>query len=185
MQAKSNCSAYPLQCIHHQIFCSAMCWNFSIELQDFHKRSFICGDCFSQCSPGAPGLQLGGGKGRSWSQFMSHFRVPTRMEVCMPITQHMGGWQWVLWYMMLVTKPKSNRVVAESLGAQNCSWVYNQNLVSGSVTWVWACLPKMTLFILDYILRFLQLLAWILQLLQKHFCPWIDTKLLLLKCNCD
>lgn len=69
-------------------------------------------------SPGAPILWLRGTGARSW--VTSGSIVGTK--VCVPITGGMGGHDFsrVPWHMVLVTGPRPNGAITQSLGVWSC-----------------------------------------------------------------
>lgn len=116
-----------------------------------------------------------------WSRFMGHFG--------------MQSWGWGLYAYHLIhrwawlfpgplaygasDRTKANGAVAEFSGYGAVSRSVVGTMVSESMTWVWAWLQKMTLLGLE--LHWSFTVFWFLKLPCRHFCSWMDAKLLWLR----
>ena len=71
---------------------------------------------------------------RGWGSSQATSGSIARIKVCMPIIWYMNGHDlyWVPWCMVLETRPKPNRVVAESSGVWSsfhvCIWDHGQRV---------------------------------------------------------
>ena len=80
------------------------------------------------------------------------------------------SWSWIY---VLVTEPKPKVSVTEPSEAESCFQVYYWDH-----NWQFSCLFKISLFVHGLNIS---LPIWSPQLPQRHLCPWMDAKLLLLR----
>lgn len=82
---------------------------------------------------------------QGWSWLQGHFKIHTPSKFCRPPFRVMVRCDfWVLWQMMLVSRPRSSGAVAESIMGQGCfqvcSWEHHQWIYHLSMT----CLLKIS-----------------------------------------
>lgn len=91
--------SYPLQHVQIHIFVLFQWYASTIGNLDFHKRSLVHGwlskTVFSRASQTL--------SWRGWSQSIGHSESTAGTEICVPITQHMGG--LLLGFLVYVLDP--------------------------------------------------------------------------------
>lgn len=162
-------SSYPLQCVQFQFFAPVVFVTSVLDFWTSTKSLLSIGDWVTQYSPQTRRIWLR--ETGAYSRVTSGFTARTKVH--MPITWHTGRQysSQVPQHMALVTEPKANGAVAKFWGLWNCFWVSHLGK---------ACFSKWLSSLLDCTEVSLSPTCTT-HLPQRHFCPWIAIKLLLLK----
>lgn len=106
-------------------------------------------------------------------------RVHSQNRDLYTITQPMGGRDsCISWHIVLVTGSQPHGGVAESLMIGTVSGSVTRTVVGESATWARACLLKTAILALGLYQGF-TISDPVPKLPQRHFCTWIDARLLL------